>query len=188
MIGHQNKHLEVREFQCVECLKQLISRKSLLNHVYRNHRVPLEFPCSVCGILYQSKNDLQQHEEFHMGIRDVDTVNNDSLACSVCKKVFKCQNNLTTHMKLHSGETCECLVCGKHYTSTRGLKEHVTLKHEQNSKFKCQLCGKAFAKEVNLQVHSSTHLKPFQCLVCYKGYLAKDNLSKHTEKEHQQHV
>ena len=91
-------------------------------------------------------------------------------------------------MKLHSGETCECLVCGKHYTSTRGLKEHVTLKHEQNSKFKCQLCGKAFAKEVNLQVHSSTHLKPFQCLVCYKGYLAKDNLSKHTEKEHQQHV
>jgi uncharacterized Zn-finger protein len=91
-----------------------------------------------------------------MGIRDVAVKNQDIFTCTICdllKRLFKYQINLTTHMKLHSEEKVPCFVCGKQYTSARGLKDHIILQHERISKFKCLVCGKAFARANPLEVH-----------------------------------
>ena len=87
-------------------------------------------------------------------------------------------------MKLHLGEKFQCKVCKKQYTSARGLKEHIVFKHDQISKFKCELCGKAFAKQIHLDVHNSTHLKPLRCKVCQQGYKTEVSLKNHYEKVH----
>ena len=115
-----------------------------------------------------------------MGIKDV-------FSCDICEKEFKYQTNLTTQMKLLSEGKVPCFVCGKQYTSARGLREHITLKHKRISKFKCLVCGKAFAKANHLEVHNATHLKPIKCEVCSQGYKTETSLMRHMEKEHSEH-
>ena len=68
-------------------------------------------------------------------------------------------------MKLHSEGKVPCFACGNQYTSARGLREHITLKHERIRKFKRLVCGKAFARANQLEVHNATHLKPMKCEV-----------------------
>ena len=61
---------------------------------------------------------------------------------------------MTTKIKLHSEGKVPCFACDKQYTSARGLREHITLKHKRISKFKCLVCGKAFARANHLEVHN----------------------------------
>ena len=82
------------------------------------------------------------------------------------------------------GEKFQCSVCGKEYTSKRGLKDHIVIKHERKGRFKCQLCGKAFADQRPFNVHQTTHLKPLKCQVCQQGYKTEMSLKRHNEKEH----
>ena len=87
-------------------------------------------------------------------------------------------------MKLHSEEKVPCFVCGKQYTSARGLKDHIILTHERISKFKCLVCGKVFARANPLEVHNATHMNPIKCVVCSQGYQTETSLMRHKEKEH----
>ena len=105
----------------------------------------------------------------------------------ICEKDFKYQFNLTTHMKLHSEEKVPCFVCGKQYTSARGLKDHIILTHKRISKFKCHVCGIAFANANPLEVHNVTHMNPFKCEVCSQGYQTETSLMRHKEKEHSEY-
>ena len=184
MTEHRDKHAKVKEFQCVECFKEFESKRNLSNHVYKNHRIFKEVPCSICGILYKSANDLKKHEEYHEGLHENDVANQGPYTCRVCGKVLKHQTSLTTHMRLHMGEKFQCSVCGKEYTSKRGLKDHIVIKHERKGRFKCQLCGKAFADQTPFDVHKTTHLKPLKCQVCQQGYKTEMSLKRHNEKEH----
>ena len=49
------------------------------------------------------------------------------------------------------------------------------------------MCGKAFARAKQLEVHNSTHLKAGQCEICNQGYLSETSLMKHRIKEHSQY-
>ena len=147
MIEHRSKHSGTEDFQCVLCHKQFNSRDSLYQHVYRNHRILLsEFTCSICGKQFNQKAHLENHENSHFDTNGALVHNLDTLICSFCQKVFKYENNLKTHMKSHVEGKVQCFECGKYYTTARGLKEHIAIKHERISKFKCTVCGKAFAK------------------------------------------
>ena len=57
-------------------------------------------------------------------------------------------------MKSHVEGKVLCFECVKYCVTARDLKEHIAIEHERIRKFKWTVCGKAFAKECGLQVHS----------------------------------
>ena len=141
----------------------------------------------MCGKQFNQQKQLENHEKDHLDENGDFLHNLDIFTCTVCEKDFKYENNLKTHMKLHTEEKLQCGECGKYYTTPRGLKEHITIKHERISKFKCTVCGKAFVKESNLETHKATHLKPIRCDICSQGYKSENSLMKHKKKEHPQY-
>jgi KRAB domain-containing zinc finger protein len=44
--------------------------------------------------------------------------------------------------------------------------------HTVDKPYKCDICGKGFSKNYNLQTHIRTHTgdKPYKCDVCGKGF------------------
>jgi len=188
MTEHRIKHSATDDFKCVECSKQLNSRDSLYQHVYRNHRIAFsEFSCTICGKQFNQRAHLENHEKNHFDANGILLENFDVFTCNLCEKVFKYENNLNTHMRSHTEGKQQCFVCGKYYTTARGLREHITVKHEKISKFKCLLCGKAFVKESSLEIHKKTHLKPIHCEICNQSYKSNNSLVKHKQKEHPQY-
>jgi len=189
MTEHRIKHSETDDFKCVECSKQLNSRDSLYQHVYRNHRIAFsEFTCTICGKQFNQRAHLENHEKYHFDENGILLQNVDMFKCNMCEKFFKYENNLNTHMRSHTEGKQQCSICGKYYTTARGLREHITVKHEKISRFKCLLCGKAFVKESSLEIHKKTHLKPIHCEICNQSYKSNNSLVKHKQKEHAEYI
>eukprot|EP00090_Calanus_glacialis_P033394 TRINITY_DN55457_c0_g1_i1.p1 TRINITY_DN55457_c0_g1~~TRINITY_DN55457_c0_g1_i1.p1 ORF type:complete len:144 (+),score=16.22 TRINITY_DN55457_c0_g1_i1:45-434(+) len=112
--------------------------------------------------------------------------NQEIFTCPVCGKLFKYVNNMRTHMKTHSESQVkvQCNECGKHYKTERILKDHVRIIHEGKSRHKCEVCGKAFGRLTALEVHQTTHSKPYQCQICNQGYKTQSSMTKHMQQEH----
>ena len=77
---------------------------------------------------------------------------------------------------------CRYRECGKRYTKTWNLLDHVRM-HEGIRPFKCEKCPKSFTQKGNLKKHQIQHTlstlkerKRFKCNQCGKGYTENYNL------------
>ena len=206
---HMSIHTGIQEFSCVDCGKSFGLQRSLHHHRLMRHTHQL--PCSMCEKKFSTKSHLERHMKGHLGIKDsqcvecgkqfssdrslkqhIENEHNEKpetkeiFICPECGKEFKYINNMKTHMKIHAKghAKVQCQECGKYYKTVRVLKDHIRIIHEGNSKFKCDVCGKAFGRAPALEVHKTTHTKPYQCQICCQGYKVHNHLVKHMEKEH----
>ena len=78
----------------------------------------------------------------------------------------------------------KCDNCDKIYGYKYQLKRHFDSVHE-GWKYYCNLCGKSFSYEENLQKHRNEHRGiTFKCKACPKVYTIKQSLSYHIKKTH----
>jgi len=210
MDEHMSNHTGIQEFHCDDCGKNFGLQRSLRHHRLLRHTHQL--PCHMCEKKFSTKSHLERHLKGHLGIKDAQCVEcgkqfssdrscrqhilnehseerliaKEVFTCPECGKEFKYANNMRTHMKIHAeGHVkVQCQECGKYYKTARVLKDHIRIIHEGNSRFKCDVCGKAFGRATALEVHKTTHLKPYQCQICSQGYKTQSYLVKHMEQEH----
>ncbi len=78
-----------------------------------------------------------------------------------------------------------CHICGKHFSQTSHLNQHLRTQHAADSKERrpnvCAECGKAFGTLSTLKKHFRLHTdeRPFNCRICGRGFIQKAHLEAH---------
>jgi len=106
--------------------------------------------------------------------------------CPVCQRIFTDSSNFNKHTLRHTTEkpaVCNYEGCGKRFTHTSTLKDHIDAIHLQIRKYKCNWpgCNKAFSNQSNKSRHMRTHngSKPYTCHLCSKAFSQSSNLKVH---------
>lgn len=78
--------------------------------------------------------------------------------CKICQKWFSKRYYLKMHENLHLGfKSHKCNVCGKVYTSQGNLDRHIRVSHKNDRRYKCDKCDKAFSQLTILRQHQAVH-------------------------------
>uniref|UniRef100_A0A8C4TFF2 C2H2-type domain-containing protein n=1 Tax=Erpetoichthys calabaricus TaxID=27687 RepID=A0A8C4TFF2_ERPCA len=102
--------------------------------------------------------------------------------CLVCGKPYSSSSGLRKHKRSHKGAKPHvCSECGKCFTDGRSLSSHMTV-HTGEKPHCCPKCGKRFSQIRSLQIHTRIHTgeKPYCCSVCGKKFYDRSSLQKHT--------
>ena len=67
---------------------------------------------------------------------------------------------------LRDGRELRCESCGRLFTSTDALRQHVALTHTGRRPHACPICGKRYGQVYHLQAHFKLHREP-RLQVCY---------------------
>lgn len=119
--------------------------------------------------------------------------------CEHCEKLFRSRLGFRMHMNNHAKEPIsaespkasrdhQCLVCGKSFAKKVNLVNH-ELTHSGNKPYCCHICDKRFVQLTSLNNHMLTHLgqKPHTCTVCQKSFTQNINLIEHRRLQHPSH-
>lgn len=143
-------HTQPGEFSCHICKKELSSRRSLHDHVRRQHNAR-KFKCNICGRIFKQNYALRMHKKVHTGDRPY--------KCSYeqCDKQFVTHWNKVRHERTHSGEkpfVCEVDGCEKAFGHNQTLKLHRVKEHGiSRLYYSCDFCSKVFHTKTTLMKH-----------------------------------
>lgn len=82
-------------YTCDHCQTKLYTRRSLLQHMLK-HSSKNGFECKVCGKIFLTWYQRDDHENIHSGKRPYQ--------CEFCPKAYTYKPNLTRHLKSHEDE------------------------------------------------------------------------------------
>ena len=79
-----------------------------------------------------------------------------------------------------------CKLCQKTFSGKDKVKKHLMRVHKMGAKFNCEVCGRAFVYERDMEKHVKLHGddKPFVCDLCGADFKTKVYLYKHTIYAH----
>uniref|UniRef100_A0A1I8MAP5 Zinc finger protein Xfin n=1 Tax=Musca domestica TaxID=7370 RepID=A0A1I8MAP5_MUSDO len=174
-------------FPCGVCGK-FFDRPYRLKRHMPVHSMDRPHACNICKYRFVTPNLLRihmiQHENdnattFMMQTRP------DGFKCPDCPRRFEKQASLSAHRQIHTRNTSEvnypCTVCERNFMSVRSLTEHITNKHPEVEKHKCDQCEKTFVLHAHLLEHLNRHKgnKNLVCLICEKEFGYTNTLKEH---------
>ncbi|XP_054832518.1 zinc finger protein 665-like [Eublepharis macularius] len=155
------------------------------------------YKCSVCGISFQEKYYLDEHQRMHTGEKPYEwseysqreiwvrhpsgDMEEKSCECPECGKGFSCRATLMRHQRIHTEEKPhECSHCGKSFSQRTNLMSHLRI-HTGERPYQCPQCGKGFRWKLHLKRHQKIHTgeKPHKCSECGKSFSRRDTLINH---------
>lgn len=105
-----------------------------------------------------------------------------SVMCHECGGLFESESVLRSHARSHLPAECkptfECYMCKQSYGCRLSLKHHILIHNGGKRRFKCDTCGKDFARQDILRRHQHLHVDVFNfpCLECGKKFRYKKGL------------
>ncbi|XP_066254730.1 zinc finger protein 260-like isoform X40 [Euwallacea similis] len=141
----RNRHDgEKEKVVCFVCGKDMI-KGHLKRHMENVHGETGEFPCELCGKIFDRKIGHERHVKmFHNLVPQV---------CDICGQEFRWKHSLRDHLKSHAGvKPHQCTYCDKAFTRSDFLKQHIRT-HTGQRPFECPECGKGFTQATPLKVH-----------------------------------
>ncbi|XP_013105184.1 zinc finger protein 135 isoform X2 [Stomoxys calcitrans] len=180
LLAHSNEN----SFQFSECWEALDLHLTDMLHAQTTHSHNGEthtqaFQCPKCFEPFQNPQPLLQHlAESH---------NISVFLCQICQQTFPTSNDFKLHKRSicskSTSATCvNCPFCGKAFSSTLKLKQHLRIVHTQNKKHICQLCDKQFSTLDHLKKHVlSQHQNERKhiCHICSKSFSQSCHLKQH---------
>ncbi|XP_055606292.1 transcription factor grauzone-like [Uranotaenia lowii] len=155
--------------------EQILEDEKTLNDFF-------QMVCDLCG---------QKEPTFKLLMCHFEKIHNQPGYVICCKEKLYLRSKLKLHMLNHvnpDGELCE--ICNKYF---KKIEQHRKIKHtrDENKKFKCDQCPKAFINQFMLTSHLNRHLpKPrkthqrVQCPQCDMTLANKDSLTAHIFHKH----
>ncbi|XP_061923098.1 zinc finger protein 11-like [Entelurus aequoreus] len=125
--------------------------------------------CPVCGKNFLRAAAMRRHQETHSENRDL------RYKCAHCDKRFRDQYDMNRHnMRVHEREEPN--------STTEDVVEPGSLEMLDNKN--CSLCGKFFARQVDMERHMKSHSedRPYKCLFCEKRFKNPYVLKRHQKE------
>ncbi|MEQ2194618.1 hypothetical protein XENOCAPTIV_000530, partial [Xenoophorus captivus] len=143
-----------------ELKREALKAKSNLKAVKRLHSsFSKDKTCPVCNKTFLRAAAMRRHQEIHNENRDL------KYKCGSCDKRFRDQYDMNRHtMRVHEkGEMSNS-------PKDEGLGDPCTSEISENKN--CSLCGKYFAREVDMERHMKSHSedRPYKCSFCDKRF------------------
>jgi len=157
------------------------TRKELEEIETSETKYKCEFP--DCNREYGKRQHLKEHFRKHTG--------DMRYSCEVCGERFFVHGHMKRHLYSHTGikpHACRWK-CGAIFASYGGRMKHERAQHSENPyKLECDICGRPFRFDRELDKHKLTHLAPderqaYRCSYC--GIIF-DSVS-HRERHEQRH-
>jgi len=143
----------------------------------------ISFNCDICeNETFESVRELKKHtKKVHGGNKK------QTEKCDICHKVFSKLYIKAHKASVHDGiKTANCEFCGKFYSNSSILRDHIKTVHEKLREFMCHYCNKDFGLRSALRQHiSAIHEgSKFVCDHCGKEYSRKNELNVHVKTFH----
>ncbi|XP_077295697.1 uncharacterized protein LOC143917936 [Arctopsyche grandis] len=167
------------------CNSKLYNRRAICMHMGR-HLQPTAFECPICKKIVSRPIILEKHIQSHLPDEE------KPYKCQQCDKRFGNMAALNNHKQIHipisERDSYTCKVCGKVFTMSSSLRNHVALVHG-NVKYLCSECGQSCQSKTNLTLHMLTHepaekhqARCSQCdVVCKNKYLLRRHMKRHAD-------
>ena len=105
--------------------------------------------------------------------------------CEFCNKGFEQKRTLVAHRRIHTGEKpYKCPICNAAFTQATHRSGHIKTHDPTYRPFKCDQCGRSFARKYSLTMHSYIHkgIFPFKCKHCDKKFRQAADMRKHEQR------
>ena len=148
------------------------------------------FHCNICSTSFTSKMNLEDHLRNVHRIINIDEhlikYKYKRYNCHQCDKELKNTKTLRKHIsEMHDKKPCA--QCGKLYGAT-AMTRHIASAHipRNQSKFKCEVCGKGFVSTQSLKNHNNIHTgeKPYKCELCDACFASRGAQFSHLDSVH----
>lgn len=219
LLRHIYKHTEVG-FPCPQCQVCYSYPLDLLDHLrdgcfdedckeealdvgsVLNEKIPPQFICGICNVMFKSRRALSQHEVHHgtslicricgRKLKDKTSLDRHILRhmndrphkCHLCDQSFVFANELASHIEYHNPDNhkYQCSKCDRKYFFKRSLVAHLARNHKERVRDQvCTVCDKGFFDLTALKKHLLIHTgeKPFECPECHTKFVRSDHLKTH---------
>lgn len=173
-------------FSCEICGREFITREVRNKHIETHFNT---FECPDCKQTFvgdrqfeHHKRNRQCHNEAHANARTYE--------CFECHKGnFFSRHSLKLHVnRSHRSEAVgkdrkrdRCAICGKTFANVYIMRNHMTEIHRNSNKFECDVCGKRFNRQTNMNLHRLIHENkmPCKCNICGKSFRSTSGVNLH---------
>lgn len=174
---HLEVHSGIKRHTCEFCGKQFLRYTTLCDHKVTVHNAGTEvLPCQHCDQTFSTQWHLHQHlgkkhstgpyferaKALSLKHSKSETgkqqqtprwmIKRSNICCDVCGKTFAFPSVLKKHYESHNERLYQCSVCPRRFRSHKSAARHEQV-HNQESKLKCELCGKYLSHRSSFNKH-----------------------------------
>jgi KRAB domain-containing zinc finger protein len=173
------------KYDCPVCEKKCKTPNGLTVHISLMHK---HF-CVHCEKMFSSDEEIKVHLVSHNIITD-EEAGEKKYGCEFCDKTYRSIHKLKAHKSTHNIIAMfECNICHKKLKTEGTLSYHKRTVHRDDNekKFKCEFCGKAFWSRSDMKIHLRMHTndRPFLCHICSKTFKCSGHLINHNKSIHE---
>jgi hypothetical protein len=195
---HRNTKLNnlMKTFECQTCQSTFLGRKEYVAHCKEVHDEIISrtetIECQSCDETFIAANFyIQHHQSVHGGLPP-EYLEKDLFVCNQCPKVFISKTSLSIHRynahnadhKLRKKDAQNCPFCDKKFQTRANYNEHVKVKHEKNTPFKCDECDRSYGTNGKLLNHKQSVHQRVKCDECGKDICNSFILKRHKASVH----
>lgn len=179
-VVHNYKHTNI--YSCLVCNFTTSSKSSIKGHI-RRHEGKYTHYCDICGKGFLGKALLKSHEEMHLDIKRYSCeICNKKFSVKRYLHIHKSLNHKKELFGIE--EFFQCEICGRDFTFEKSLKRHQSVIHHigEDRTVECPICHKIIANNYNLKMHMRVHTREtkYCCDLCGKAFTAYKYWKKHT--------
>ena len=194
---NQDNRSKVKQFECKICKLSIFGRKNYTFHckIIHNETVSImeNINCSSCDQNFFAPSFYIQHYQSEHGSLPPEYFEKELFICDQCPQVYISKISLAAHtsnvhMVKKSGTDSRrkkvCGVCGKTFKSHQNYHEHVLVKHQKKTPYKCDDCHRSFGTSSKLNGHIKLQHQRVNCDECGKEICNSFILKKHKQSVH----